>query len=108
MIKEYKNKYGLLELETITDFVHISYNYKSSCHDFLNIETAEKIALITNNKDIQICINGKDFNSYYIILHNTPSTAALCKINKLNYIGDIPQIEIIHEHKLNNKNIILI
>lgn len=90
-IKTYKNKYGTLELKPIGNFVPFSdfelfyHNYKQKV--YISLDIAEKIALITENKDIQIGIT-KNFNAY-VIVYNSLNWLSLAKVEKLDFVSDI-------------------
>lgn len=100
MIINYKNKYGELEIETITEAMPVStvlvsmVEQVNACFD---LETAEKIALITDNKKIQIGIDGET-KKCYLVYHYTTSLVSICKINRLVYVGGIPKEEIEEEY----------
>ena len=87
MEKIFKNRYGSVELKTITPFMPVKEikgaDYPSDIK--LSLSDAEKVALITGNLNIQICFDS--LQTAYIILHNSPSTAAICKA-KISYISD--------------------
>jgi hypothetical protein len=83
---KYENKYGSLRLELVTDYVPVSQiRAKDQNWDvFIDLDTAEKVALITGNKDTQLCV-GADKRSMFIIHHIKGDTAAVCKVVDLNF-----------------------
>lgn len=96
MTIKYKNNYGQLELELVSEYIPVSTIKGSNISDSLkfSLETAEQIALITENRKIQICIP-LDWK-VYVIIHNSPSTAAIAKIKSLDFIADITPAEELH------------
>jgi hypothetical protein len=94
MEKEYSNKYGFLKF-MVGDKQPISTlcsdNFPN--HIFFDLETAEKIALITENKKIQICF--KSLEKMYLVYHFTISEVGLCLVKKLEFSSPvIPSKEI--------------
>jgi len=88
----YANKYGHLILDTIgeekpiKDFIgkNIPVEYQ------LDLETLEKVSLISENENIQIAFRkGTEtgFHFGYIVLHSASDKGFLCKIYYLNYFG---------------------
>lgn len=88
-IIEYENKYGSLELETVSEYKKVG-EIRSKDLDpslFFDIETAEQIALITGNKGIQLSVTylpGKMF----VIHHASSDIAAVCKVKSILFNDD--------------------
>jgi hypothetical protein len=94
----YENQYGRLVLSPVTDVVHvdtISGKDIAAEHTF-DLRTAEKIALITDNRGIQIVpVQGDDGKWVcYVVVQETPLTAAVAQIETLDYVGNNPTLEI--------------
>ena len=95
-MRTFENEYGQLIVQPISDFM----NVRDITHDlltdecFFNMKTAEKIALITENKIMQIAFK-PDLSAAYMIMHNTPHTAAACEIINLIFSKKVkPEKEI--------------
>lgn len=84
----YENKYGRLEIEIISPYKDVSKMYSKDFDEscFFTLDEAEKIALITGNRDIQLCFSRMN-DSYRVALlhHKSSSSAALCKISNLEF-----------------------
>lgn len=87
--KNYQNSHGKLALETVTEFVNVNTlrvrDFPETC--LFDLETAEKLALITRNKHIQICMD-PETRRVGVIYHSAPDKAAICKIVNLDYTGN--------------------
>lgn len=92
---DYKNKFGSLTLAPIGAYKPISTIHSRDLSDadgvFFSLEDAEKIALITGNRRIQIVPVGKDFEKFFVIHHESPSSGAVCKVEKLVYDFKMPE-----------------
>lgn len=80
---QYSNRFGALTLMPVTEFMPIKNIRKSHPQakaNAVDFETAEKIALITENRRIQICFMYPEMVQAYVVLHNSPSTAAYCRV----------------------------
>lgn len=84
----YENKYGRVEIEVVGSPSPVnSFHAKDIDSDyFFSLEDAEKIALITENRHIQIGFSPK-FDGY-LLYHSSPSTAALCKVVNVSFGSD--------------------
>ena len=88
-VNNISNEFGTITFKLVTDHIAVkNINYQMSAvqaNDF-DIKTAEKIALITGNKGIQIGfaypLNGRA----YMLMHNTPSTAAICHVSVVDFV----------------------
>ena len=92
-------KYGTLTLKQFTPYMNVgefhSSKVPSDC--FFSIEDAEKIALITENRMVQLCpVMDKIGTSvpFYLVVHSSASEACLVQPIEINYIGDNPKKEI--------------
>ena len=63
-----------------------------------DLDTAEKIALITENRRVQICPHLFPVDGLaYLILHDSPSTAAICSVNIEAFVCDTPAAAMIQK-----------
>lgn len=94
---DFQNRYGRLSLSLVSDVRAVKDIHGKDiddCHKFA-IDTAEKIALITDNRGIQICPTKGDAGWLcYVVAHETPSTAAIARIEAIEYLGGNPAQEI--------------
>lgn len=94
----YGNKYGQLEIEVIDLYKNVSEfcskDFPEYC--FFALEQAEQIALITGNRGIQISFTFDKHNGFYkayLVHHESPSRAALCRIVSLVFDSKINAAE---------------
>lgn len=90
----FQNRYGQLSLVPVSDVrpvKEIRGVDVDGRHKF-GIDVAEQIALITENRGIQICL-GEGWNCY-VIAHDSPSTGAVVRIESLTYVGGNPAQEL--------------
>ncbi len=93
----FKNKYGTLTLKLVSavmpvDSIHgadIDNAYK------FDLKTAEKVALITENRRIQI--GGTNAHDCYVVAHESVSTAAIARIETMDYMSGVPAQELYRE-----------
>ena len=94
---KYENEYGSLELLPL-DYLHVSVVRHSDVPVELKFDTltAERIALITDNRRIQLVPNyPKNLNEWYVAHHSAPDTCAVCRIVSLDFVSTVnPQEEI--------------
>lgn len=94
----YENKYGSVTLTPVTDYMNISEVSANKLpviqeHTF-SMEDAERIALITDNRSIQISFpwileqGHPRRNDAYVVHHQSPSTVCLCHV-ELNYMEEV-------------------
>jgi hypothetical protein len=92
-ILHYQNKYGRIEFDLVSEVRHVSTIHGVDIDDQykFDIRTAEQVALITDNRRIQICPQ-RTPKGYvlYVVLHATPSTVAVGRIKDLVYVGGDP------------------
>jgi hypothetical protein len=79
----YRNKYGQATLTPVTDVLHISAISASKMPGLisqvqLSIEEAEQLALITENRHIQITYS-METKQFYVVHHVTANTVQLCQ-----------------------------
>lgn len=85
----YSNDFGTLTLTPVSSYMAVS-KIKSKLPEvqanLVSLDTAEKVALITSNRNLQI-----GFYAYqaYILHHDTPSTCAVCKIEDINFTNPL-------------------
>lgn len=95
----YSNRYGRLALETSKVPQHIStISGKSVPEDWkFSIEVAEQIALITDNKHMQLASPYPvKKEGWYLCVHISSSIIYLARVHSMDYIGGNPQQEIIN------------
>jgi hypothetical protein len=93
----YENEYGKLVLELITPYQHISKIHSKEVPDdcFFDLDTAEQIVLITDNKKSQVAFTEWTKNAKgYLIVHESPSSACVVRIIEMQYNGPEAQEEI--------------
>lgn len=95
----YQNRFGSLVLEPISEYRAvrgIRSDIVPTEGRFHGIDIAEKVALITDNRGIQISfqmpLTRDSFG--YILHHDSPSTCAICRIVSMEYVGNDPTVEI--------------
>jgi len=89
MIIKYNNKYGYVEIETIENCKTINKIHSKNYNDkiFFDMNIAEKIALITENKNIQCVV--VDLNKVFLVYHYTKNMGSVCKLNKIEFNNKI-------------------
>lgn len=92
----YKNRYGSIRLTPVSDYMpvrSISSKILPQGAAF-SIETAEQIALITENRNIQISFIPDNMRVCYVLHHNSTSVAAICQVS-IEFTSPVsPQAEI--------------
>ena len=90
-IIEMFNQYGSLKLEIIGEYQDVSGIHSRNLNKelFFDIETAEKIALITENRGIQLSVFSGDHSKMFVVHHATSSSAAVCKLVELKFKEEI-------------------
>lgn len=85
---KYANEFGEVVLEPITRYMPISEISKENVPEveeaLFSMETAEKIALITENKMIQIALPypiRSDERAAYLVKHSSTRRAAVCRVH---------------------------
>lgn len=82
----YQNKYGFLEFEVIEAYREVATIHSKDLQQdvFFEIDDAEKIALITENKGIQLSVN-QGHTKMFLIHHKTSNIAAVCRVIKIDF-----------------------
>lgn len=97
MTLNFKNRYGWLSLSLVSDVRPVSDIHGADIdgrHKF-SLDLAEQIVLITDNRGIQICpVKEGAIWLCYVIAHASPSTAAVARVEAINYVGPNPAQEI--------------
>lgn len=78
---KFKNEFGALTLTPVTGFMpvsQISSKHPLAAESSFDMETAEKVALITGNRGIQLVLHYPLNNKAFVVLHDSPATAAIC------------------------------
>lgn len=99
---KYRNQYGFLILELITPFMHVSNinidkALETSFKELITISLheAEQVALITDNKSIQIVNVFGEIDEAYILYHKSISVVSFANIVEIKFTSDLdPQDEI--------------
>lgn len=95
---DFQNQYGQLRLVPVSDVQPVrdirGVNVDAA-HKF-GIDVAEQIALITDNRGIQIAPTKDGDGKWvcYVIAHESPSTGAVVRVESINYLGINPAQEI--------------
>lgn len=86
----FKNGYGTLTLKLVSPVMPVDAIHGADIADTykFDLETAEKVALITENRHIQI--GGFTRNDCYVVAHESTSTAAVACIESMTYVGGVP------------------
>jgi hypothetical protein len=83
---ELGNKFGVLYLTPIMNYVPVKDISLIKCpnaeNHLISSNKAAKVALISENRNIQICfpMNKTVTGLAYVVYHNTTSTAAICSV----------------------------
>ena len=91
----FANRYGELTLALATSALNVKDIHGKDIDDRhkFGLDVAEKIALITDNCGIQI--GGFGITDCYVVVHETSHTAAVARIEWMNYVGGNPTEEIV-------------
>ncbi|MGK2231291.1 MAG: hypothetical protein ACI92O_000449 [Colwellia sp.] len=88
------NHFGQLYLTPITAFMPVKEISLSKCplakHYLISFDIAAKVALITGNRNIQICfpLANTSKDDAYVVYHNTQNTAAVCAVEIMNFVTE--------------------
>lgn len=95
MIYSYKNEYGELEVESISKTQSLHGWYVKDLPDDIkfDLDTAEKIVLITENRKSQITGDWFGNKMCVFVYHISPSDVQICKINKLIFTSSVNPTE---------------
>lgn len=90
---KWSNEFGSLVVEPVTGVMQVSSIFGKDLEDGVKFDvgTAEKIALITENRRCQIGVQ-RDWKCY-LIVHTSPNTAAVVKVVSLEYTGKLSPSE---------------
>lgn len=94
---DFQNRYGRLTLSLVSEVRPVNEIHGVDLDDAIkfDIDTAERIALITDNRGIQIAPHKVgDKWRCYVVVHDSPSTVAVAKIETLDYVGRDPKQEL--------------
>lgn len=88
----FSNHFGKLEMTVMSGPMAIKDISFDKCKvvrdNTFSLDDAEKIALITENKSIQIGFCTHDYELGYVVLHDGPSTGYLCRANIIDFVLD--------------------
>lgn len=79
----YANQYGKLEIETVGPYQAVR-EVDTDLAERFSIDTAERIALITDNRRIQLC-PARNRRDMYLMHHESISVVAPCRIISLSF-----------------------
>lgn len=94
---QFQNRYGRLEVEPVTPLLQVRNIRGVDYPDDIkfDLETAERIVLITENRRSQIAFQEWTQNGRaYMIVHTSPSEGYIVRIVSLDYTGPNAQEEI--------------
>ena len=87
MRTHYKNDFGQAVLKPVSPIMPVSDISAASCPtaeaNKIDFNMAEQLALITENRGIQVCF--ASFDIIYVIAHETPSTASICAVSIVEF-----------------------
>lgn len=86
---DFENKYGSATIEIVGEFKNIKdiQRVKDLPKDLtFSIDDAEKLALISENRYIQITFDSTNLRNAAVIVHSSPSIVALGKLTNLNFV----------------------
>ena len=98
---DYANKFGTATLTPVGPVVHVRTVVGTTVIDDgygFDMDTAEKLALITENARLQPSYNMAR-RLCYVMLHHSPSQVQVCRLDRLTYVGGDPSETLNH---LNN------
>lgn len=84
----YQNKYGRLKLvpvDAYRDINSISSELTSAKENQIPIDVAEQVALITESRRIQLCVNIGDLRGFFVVHHKSAKEAAVCSVQDLEF-----------------------
>lgn len=88
---EVSNRFGSVRIEPVTDFMPIgqitSKDPAAEANGF-DLTTAEQIALITENRGIQICFPFPHTNQAFLVMHDSPTSAAICRVSVVEFTSE--------------------
>lgn len=93
---QYSNRYGAAEISLIGEVVHVSEINGAAVVNAgygFDIDTAEKLALITENRHLQPAYN-RATKSFYVMYHHTSIMVQVCRLDGLTYTGGDPRLTI--------------
>jgi hypothetical protein len=97
----YKNEYGVLELVPL-EYRDINTVLVTDTPDEyrLDLETAEKIALITENCGVQLAFGDSSLGlkQAIVVHHSGPRTVAVCRVHSLDFKPGVNAREEIERH----------
>lgn len=108
----YTNRYGTVKFRPVTEYMpvkNISFDKLRLPETILfDIDTAEKIVLITDNRNSQISFppskgEKNQLKKAYFIHHSSTSVAAACELVSIDFISDINPTEEIKLHAMLNE-----
>lgn len=80
----FTNRFGSVLVTPMTDFMPLAGIRKThpmAMANAFDMTTAEQIALVTENRGVQVCVHYPLDGLAYLVLHDSPSTAAICRVD---------------------------
>ncbi len=97
IIKTFTNQHGSLTLRTVREFEPVkSLRCRDKTHMF-DMDTAERIACITDNHGVQVAFVYPLTGEAYVVLHDSPSSAALCHVDNLDWFDNVHARRVIQD-----------
>lgn len=96
----FTNRFGSVSLTPVSDFMpvgRITKNHPVAQAHAFDMDAAEKIALITGNRGIQICVHYPLDGLAYVVLHDSPSSASICKVDIDAFDCPVPAARMIND-----------
>lgn len=97
---EYENRHGKVRFRVMSEVTYIR-NVSSGQYPGLqryDLETAERIAVITENHHVQIVpVREGEQWLCYLVLHDSPSFVAVAEIESMEYVDTTAAREVIEE-----------
>lgn len=88
----FTNRFGSVKVTPVTDFMPLAGICKThpmaQAHAF-DLTTAEQIVLVTENRGVQVCVHYPLDGLAYLVLHDSPSTAAICRVEVKEFACDV-------------------
>lgn len=88
----YENRFGAVTLTPVTEYLpigEIRKEHPAAQANFIDLLLAEKVVAITENRRMQVCVPYPFKDNAYVVLHDSPSTAAICQVTleRFDYEG---------------------
>ena len=97
----FNNKYGSAELEVVGEYVPVcGLHSRDVPAEFkFSLDTAEQLALITENRRIQIIFEYPSMKRAFLIVHKSASIAAVARIVNLDFFSGVDAAKVLKEDR---------